>query len=75
MRMEYIRRTYGVPAKRGCKVKFTGNPNNFPQFGTVTGTYGKYLKVLMDGEIKPGTYHPEWRMEYLTPDGANSRPA
>lgn len=63
--MKYIRDTYGVPAKRGGRVKFTGNPYKPPQLGTITGTRGQYLKVLMDGDTIAGSYHPTWLMEYL----------
>lgn len=68
MSMQYIRETYGVPAKRGCRVKFTGNPHKCPQFGIITGACGQYIKVRMDGDPHSGTYHPDWRMEYLVPN-------
>lgn len=65
MSMKYIRETYGVPARRGAWVKFTGNPHKCPSFGTVTGSRNQYINVRMDGDIKSGKYHPEWRIEYL----------
>lgn len=34
MSMEYIRRAYNVPAKRGQRVRFQGKP------GTITGSKG-----------------------------------
>lgn len=65
MSMAYIRKAYGVPAKRGARVKFTGNPDRSRQLGAVVGARGHYLRVRMDGERRVGTYHPVWRMEYL----------
>jgi len=68
MVMQNIRDTYSVPAKRGCRVKFTGNPHKCPQFGIITSARGKYLKVRMDGDHETGSYHQTWRMEYLVPN-------
>ena len=74
MAIGYIRSTYGVPAKRGVSVKFTGNPHKCPQLGTITGSHGQYLKVRMDGDHETGSYHPTWRMEYLVPNTQAERP-
>lgn len=71
--MQYIRNKYGVPAKRGGRVAFTGNPHNCPLFGTITGAKGQYLNVRMDGDQNSGTYHPNWKMEYLVPNKPNVR--
>lgn len=70
MGMQDIRDAYGVPAKRGARVKFTGNPHKNPSFGTITGTRGQYLRVRMDGDDRTGTYHPKWEMEYLPATGS-----
>lgn len=56
--MDYIRNYYGVPAKRGGRVTYQGNP------GTITGHSGPHLKVRLDGEKHSGIYHP-MDLEYL----------
>lgn len=58
MSMEYIRRTYGVPAKRGMRVVIDGKP------GRIVSSMGGYLRVRLDGELRPSNYHPTWRVEY-----------
>lgn len=57
--MEWIRKTYNVPAKLGGRVKFKGKP------GTILGTQGQYLLIQLDREKFKGPYHPVWEMEYL----------
>ena len=57
--MEYIRETYGVPAKVGMKVIADGKP------GKITGYRGAYLKIKLEGESKSGLWHPTWNMEYI----------
>lgn len=65
MSMRYIRDTYQVPAKRGARIKFTGNPHRCPCFGTITGSQGAYIRVRMDGDTESYPYHPAWAMEYV----------
>lgn len=62
MSMSYIRQAYGVPAKRGGRVTYTGNDE--PQLGTIKSASNYYLKVLIDGEEIPHTYHPTWAIFY-----------
>lgn len=57
--MEYIRDTYGVPARLGGRVKYKGKP------GTILGTRRQYLLIQLDGEEAKKPYHPTWEMEYL----------
>lgn len=64
MSMEYIRTTYGVPAKRGGRVVYT-YPANVPRYGTITGTRGAKLRIRMDGQTKSLIYHPTWELKYL----------
>lgn len=69
MSMEYIRRAYGVPAKRGGRIKYTGNPHSVC-FGRITSARNGRLRVLLDDRV-PGyrgrvTLHPTWEIEYLT---------
>ena len=57
MSMEWIRRNYHVPAKRGGRVRFFG----------VEGTIIKathYLYVRMD-DGRRILLHPTWKVEYL----------
>lgn len=66
MTMEYIRRTYGVPAKRGGKVKFNGTP------GVITSARGAYLRVLLNEVKHPAICHPRYCMEYIDPPEINA---
>ena len=66
MSMEYIRKHYGVPAKRGTVVRFTPDGNeNLSCEGVITGSRGQYLRVRMGQEKKSGIYHPTCDIEYL----------
>ena len=47
MGMDYIRADYGVPAKRGARVKYTGGVD--AALGTITGSLGHYLRIRLDG--------------------------
>lgn len=64
MSMAYIRATYKVPAKRGARVRYTFDRRPARE-GVVVGSYGPLLRILMDGDTKPGLYHPSWEMKYL----------
>lgn len=69
--MNYIRSRYGVNAKRGGRVKYTGDTKG-ERFGTIQSARGGYLRILMDGDKHPGSYHPTWKLEYLNGDTAHS---
>jgi len=58
--MDYIRRTYQVPAKRGGRIKYKG------KLGTITGSRGGYLRIRLDGESWINSYHPTFAIEYLS---------
>lgn len=62
MSMSYIRKTYGVPAKRGGRVIYE---NRFS--GTIVGSSDAYLRIRLDdppdGEIF--LYHPDYALTYL----------
>lgn len=60
MTMEYIRKTYKVPAKRGGRIVFNGLP------GRIVGHRSSHLRVRIDGSKRPITVHPTWEMEYLS---------
>ncbi len=57
--MDYIRRHYGVPAKRGGNVMFQGKP------GVIIGSRGPYLRIRLDGMKRVFNCHPTWEIEYL----------
>ena len=57
---EYIRNAYGVPAKRGQRVKYLGHT------GTIAKADGQYIHILLDGDLIPtGPYHPTSDIEYI----------
>ncbi len=63
MSFEYIKQAYNIPAKRGGRVEYTGGKE--PKKGTIVGASGAHLKIVLDGEEKPGIYHPAWELHYL----------
>lgn len=67
MSMEYIRKSYGVPAKQGGRVRYTGDkgPHKTARYGTITGAHGSHLRIRMDGDSFSNIYHPTWEIEYL----------
>jgi hypothetical protein len=69
MSLDYIARTYGVPAKRGQRVRYTGDkgPTAKPREGSITRADGAYLRIRMDGDSFSNIYHPTWEIEYLEP--------
>ena len=66
MSMEYIRKSYHVPAKRGMRVVFAGNIGPTPLHGTIIGSRNALLCVLVDGEIHRRLLHPTWELTYTT---------
>ena len=63
MSMEYIRRYYGVPAKRGGRVTYTGGAKKTVQ-GTIVASRGQYLRVRWDEGDQVKTMHPTWMLVY-----------
>jgi hypothetical protein len=61
--MQWVRDSYGVPAKRGGRVRYTGE--KVPRLGTITGTRGPYLRIRLDGDKRSMPFHPTWELEYL----------
>ena len=59
MSLAYIRNYYGVPAKKGVRVKAYGKP------GTITGASNAHLLIKLDGEQRSNPYHPTHDIEYL----------
>ena len=65
MSMEYIRKTYGVPAKRGAEIVYHGGDCDL--VGVITGTSGARLRVRFDGSRhRKMILHPTWCVRYLT---------
>ena len=62
--VDYIRRYYGVNAKRGGRVRYTGGQKG-ERFGTIKSAQGGYLRIVLDGDKYAGNYHPTWKLEYL----------
>ena len=76
MSMDYIRRTYNVPAWRGARVQYDGvTLGQPPLLGTVTGSKGALLRVRFDGERRTHILHPTWALVYLkTPNAEFNGP-
>jgi hypothetical protein len=61
-KMQRIRDYYRVPAKRGGRVKFRGQPaviTGAPQDGSM------HLNIRLDGDRNVSRVHPTWEMKYL----------
>ncbi|WP_307969617.1 hypothetical protein [Salinispora arenicola] len=56
--MAYIRRHYGVPARRGVRVIANGRP------GTITSADGARLRIRLTGDTRSTVHHPTWRIQY-----------
>jgi len=67
MSMREIRKTYGVPAKRGGRIEFSSVSDRFLRRGTITSARGAHLRVRWDGDKRtwPAPLHPTWRVRYL----------
>ena len=65
MSLDYIRKTYGVPAKKGGRIRCTGLA--VPMEGTIRGAENGRLLVRFDwcptGRL--ATLHPTWEVTYL----------
>lgn len=68
MSMEQIRRQYGVPAKRGGRVRFSPGVGTPPVEGTIKGSHYGRLRVLLDGSKRTAIFHPTWALLYLIPE-------
>lgn len=63
MSIDYIRRRYQVPAKRGGRVIYTGEKTE--KQGVIASARGGYLRIRMDGEKHARPYHPTWELAYV----------
>jgi hypothetical protein len=64
---EYIRKTYGVPARRGMRVVYRGGKEALE--GTIVGFRGAHLRIRLAGENAIHSYHPTWKIDYLEGNG------
>ena len=62
--MGWVRKRYGVPAKRGGRILYTGCGHRWP--GTIMSSSGGYINVKLDGRKHASPFHPTWEIEYLT---------
>ncbi|MGX6605621.1 hypothetical protein ACWKSP_26335 [Micromonosporaceae bacterium Da 78-11] len=60
--LAYIRRYYGVPAELKGRVRYTGS--GLARNGTIVGTSGAHLLIVLDGDRDWAPYHPTWELEY-----------
>lgn len=61
MSFKYIQDYYGVPAKRGQRVKHKD------KLGTITSAQNQYINIRWDGDKNQmGPYHPTDEIEYLS---------
>lgn len=65
MSIQWVRKSYGVPAKRGGRVEYTGEGKDKPEFGTIVGARGGHLRIRLDGVSHAMPFHPTWRLRYL----------
>ena len=68
MTIAWIRSAYGVPAKRGARVEYSGCAP--ARLGNITGTQGSHLLIRMDGDKHSQPYHPTWMIRYLDAETA-----
>lgn len=61
--MEWVRRAYKVPAKRGGRVEYSGDGT--PELGTIKSASGGRLNIKLDGVKHVMPFHPTWRLKYL----------
>ena len=64
MSVDYIRRYYGVPARRGVRVTWWGCMTERKLHGTIVGARGQYLRIRFDDEARARTLHPTWLLAY-----------
>lgn len=63
MSLPYIRDTYRVPARRGARIRYTGEPK--PHEGVIVGAQDAWIRVRFDGAKHIDSLHPTWEVAYL----------
>ena len=56
--LEYIRKTYGVPAKRGSEVAYQPDTMQPPMVGRITGHHNALVRVRFPESKRPYLCHP-----------------
>lgn len=64
MSLDYIRIFYGVPAKRGARVRYTAGYGEVME-GRIVGSSGHYLRIRFPDRKCSLRCHPTWQIEYL----------
>lgn len=65
MGIQWVRDTYGVPAKVRGRVEYSDQGKSY--LGTITGTRGPHVLVRLDHAVCSRPFHPTWHLTYLTP--------
>jgi hypothetical protein len=60
--MEYVRKMYNVPAKRGTRICYHGLYQD--EYGTIVNAT-QHIRVKMDATGQVLNFHPTWNIEYL----------
>jgi hypothetical protein len=61
----YLRNAYGIPAKKGMRVKLKKAYFNIPSDGgVITGAKHAYLRIRVDGEKHSRFFHPTYGVIY-----------
>lgn len=63
MSLDYIREHYGVPARIGGRVEYSGG--KAPVTGEITGARSAHLLIRLAGQRHSSPYHPTWKLRYL----------
>lgn len=63
MSMQYVRKAYGVPAKRGGRVIYTGCGQK--EYGTIRSASNGRLNIQLDGIKHTMPFHPTWKLHYI----------
>ena len=61
-RMASVRRMYGVPARRGAEIVYSGY--GFPIAGRIISCDGSHLYMRANDGRRVGPLHPTWAIDY-----------
>ncbi|CAD0266070.1 conserved hypothetical protein [Pseudomonas veronii] len=68
--MAWVRKSYGVPAKRGMRVLYTGCGRR--EYGTIrSAACGGHLNIQLDGVRHTMPFHPTWELHYQPDEAAH----
>jgi hypothetical protein len=72
MSISWVRKRYGVAAKVGGRVEYSGCGK--PEMGTITGTISGHLRIRLDGLKHSLPFHPTWCLRYLPRATSEAKP-